>query len=456
MSTAEVKVTANTTWIDSDPAPAPRQRGAHAVIQVIGSRILIQAINAGTGIITARALMPSGRGQLAAMILWSQFLAYISSLGVPSSMIHAYRCYPAKRRAIVASGLFMSLCTGTLVTIIAAIFLPHWMHRYPAPIIRYAQWFLIITPICSLSFAGRGVLEAAGSFTSSNLMQILTPVATIIPLIVLALFHSLTPFSAALCYIISALPTFYYLLLQLRPYVHGLKPDLGISKLLLSFGIRSYGIDLLGSLSVQLDQILVVNMLTPAEMGSYVVILSLSRTLTVFQNSVVTVLFPKASGLPSEAVLKLSEKSARISLLVTSFFAVWVYIFGPILLRILYGKAYVGAFNAFRIILVEVTLSGCVFVLAQAFMAVGRPGVVTILQATGLSLSIPLMLVLIPRWHIEGAATALLASTIARFIFVILGFRFFLKAPLPDLRPRLSDFEELRSIFHRRSAASAA
>jgi hypothetical protein len=64
--------------------------------------------------------------------------------------------------------------------------------------------------------------------------------------------------------------------------------------------------------------------------------------------------------------------------------------------------------------------------------------------------------VLIPRWHIEGAATALLASTIARFIFVMLGFRFFLKAPLPDLRPRVSDFEELLSIFHRRSAERVA
>jgi len=453
MSTAEANIVADTALIDSDPAPAPRQRGAHAVVQAIGSRILIQVINAGTGIITARALMPTGRGLLAAMILWSQFLSYISSLGVPSSMIHAYRCYPAKRRAIVSTGLTMSLCTGILVTFIAAIFLPHWMHRYPPEIIRYAQWFLIITPICSLSFAGRAVLEAAGSFTYSNLMQILTPVATIIPLIVLALFHSLTPVNAALCYIASALPTFYYLWLKLRPHIDGLTLDFGISKLLLSFGLRSYGIDILGTLSVQLDQILVVNMLTPAEMGSYVVILSLSRTLNVFQNSVVTVLFPKASGLSSDAVLKLSEKSARISLLVTSFFAICVYIFGPILLRILYGKAYLGALNAFRLMLVEVTISGCVYVLAQGFMALGRPGVVTMLQGTGLSLSVPLMLILIPRWHIDGAAVALLVSTVARLVFVFLGFRFFLKVRPPDLRPRLSDFEELRGILQRRSVA---
>ncbi|QNI32246.1 oligosaccharide flippase family protein [Alloacidobacterium dinghuense] len=454
MSTAEVNVAPNPAW--NDPAPASRQRGAHAIAQTIGSKILIQAINAGTGIITARALMPAGRGQLAAMILWSQFLSYLSSLGIPSSLVHAYRRHPEKRYDIVATGLLMSLGTGILVTLIGVVFLPHWMQRYPAPVIRYAQWFLIITPICSLTYTGKSILEAAGSFTSSNLMQILTPVATIIPLIVLALFHALTPFNSALCYVVAAIPPFYYLMLQVRPYVHGLKPSLDIGKLLLSFGVRSYGIDILGTLAFQVDQVLVVNLLTPAEMGSYVVILSLTRTLNVFQNSVVSVLFPKASGLPKESVLKMSEKSARVSMLVTSFFAVVVYIFGPILLRVLYGKAYMGALNAFRILLIEVTLSGCVFVLAQAFMALGRPGIVTFLQGTGLSLSIPLMLVLIPRWHILGAVVALLASTIARLIFVFLGFRLFLKAPLPDLMPRLRDFEELRAMFRRRRAAEAA
>jgi len=456
MTTAEANVAPTKVWNDTAPAPVPQQRGAHAIAQTIGSKILIQAINAGTGIITARALMPTGRGQLAAMILWSQFLSYLSSLGVPSSIVHAYRRYPEKRHDIVATGLLMSLGSGIFVTLIGVVFLPHWMHQYPASIIRYAQWFLIITPICSLTYTGKSILEAAGSFTSSNLMQILTPVATIIPLIVLALFHALTPSNAALCYVIAAIPPFYYLMLQVRPYVHGLRPSFVISKLLLSFGVRSYGIDILGTLAFQVDQVLVVNLLTPAEMGSYVVILSLTRTLNVFQNSVVSVLFPKASGLPKEAVLKMSEKSARISMIVTSFFAIVVYFFGPILLRVLYGKAYMGALNSFRVLLVEVTLSGCVFVLAQAFMAMGRPGIVTFLQGTGLSLSIPLMLLLIPRWHILGAVVALLTSTIARFIFVVLGFRFFLNAPLPDLMPRMSDVHEIRTLFRRRRAAEAA
>lgn len=460
MSTAEVNAAVGVALSDAGPVPAPapvkQQRGSHAVAQTIGSRIFIQVLNAGTGIITARALMPVGRGQLAAMILWSQFLASMSSLGVPTSIIHSYRTFPEKRSTIVANGLLMSIATGILVTLIGVFFLPHWMSRYSPEIIRYAQWFLIITPICSLTLAGKAVLEAAGSFSSSNVMQIVTPVATILPLIVLMLIHSLTPFSAALCYIIAALPTFGYLLVRLWPYIDGLKFQLGTSKLLLNFGIRSYGVDVLGMLALQVDQVLVLKFLTPAEMGSYVVILGLTRTLNVFQNSVVTVLFPKAAGLPPEQVVDLSAKAARISTIVTAFFAVFVYIFGPVLLRVLYGKEYSSALGAFRILLIENIIAGCVYVLAQAFMALGRPGIVTILQATGLSLSIPLMLLLIPKWGIAGAAVALLLSTLARCIFVMFGFRGFLHTHLPDLRPRMGDFDELRSIFRRFRPARAS
>ena len=46
-----------------------------AVLQTLLVRVFILAINLATGIITARALGPIGRGELAAMQLWPYFLA---------------------------------------------------------------------------------------------------------------------------------------------------------------------------------------------------------------------------------------------------------------------------------------------------------------------------------------------------------------------------------------------
>jgi O-antigen/teichoic acid export membrane protein len=87
---------------------------------------------------------------------------------------------------------------------------------------------------------------------------------------------------------------------------------------LLPYGVRSYGIDLLGALSLQIDQALVVGFLSPAAMGTYVVALSLSRMLQLFQQAVVMVLFPKAAGRPADEVIALTGQAARISTVLTS------------------------------------------------------------------------------------------------------------------------------------------
>jgi O-antigen/teichoic acid export membrane protein len=208
---------------------------------------------------------------------------------------------------------------------------------------------------------------------------------------------------------------------------------------MLSYGVRSYGIDLLGTLALQVDQVLVVSLLSPSAMGSYAVVLSLSRMLNLFQNSVVMVLFPKAAGRSAEEAVALTGRSVRISGLITAVSGIVVCLTGPKLLRLLYGKEYVGAVGALRILVIEVVLSGATFVLAQAFMALGRPGIVTILQGIGLSLSIPMMLWLIPHYGIYGAAVSLLTSTIVRLLFICVGFRVFLKLSPPRLFPAMQD-----------------
>ena len=56
--------------------PGPKQLSAtSAFVQSAGAKLLIIGLNAATGILTARALAPAGRGELSAMILWYIFLA---------------------------------------------------------------------------------------------------------------------------------------------------------------------------------------------------------------------------------------------------------------------------------------------------------------------------------------------------------------------------------------------
>jgi|HubBroStandDraft_1064217.scaffolds.fasta_scaffold11608_3 O-antigen/teichoic acid export membrane protein len=431
-------------------APGQGPKGFRAVTQSVASKAVILGLQAGTGILTARVLRPWGRGELAAMILWPLLVASVTTLGVPSSLIYFLRHRPKERDQLVANGFAMSAVLGVVAALVTIAILPLCLHQYSPSIISAARWFLITVPICSVTLAGRAILEASHDFSASNAIQILTPFATLIVLVAFLGLHQLNPYTAAIAYIAASIPTFWLMAWRVRRVCSlrvGAQPK--VMKLILGYGIRSYGIDVLGTLALYVDQVLVVGILSPGAMGSYVVVLSLSRMLNLFQNSVVMVLFPKSAGRPVREVIEMTGDAVRVSTLVTVFCGVFVCAAGPLLLRILYGSDYVAAAGALRILVIEVVLSGATYVLAQAFMALDTPGVVTALQATGLSLSIPLMFLFIPRFGIYGAAISLLASTTARLIFVTAAFRVFLKINPPRLIPGVDDLKLIWSEMSR-------
>jgi O-antigen/teichoic acid export membrane protein len=438
-------------------AVTPRVRhGSRAVAHSILSKIVILGLQAGTGILTARMLLPVGRGELAAMILWPLFVASITTLGIPSSLIYYLRHRTEDRERLIANSFVMATVLGTASAVVAAFILPWWLHKYSTSIIHAAQWFLITVPVCSVTLAGRAVLEASDEFSASNAIQTLTPLATLVGLLAFLCAHRLNPYTAAIAYIAASLPTLLFMIKRVRRA--GLNRwycNPSVMRSMMGYGIRSYGIDLLGTLALQVDQVLVVSLLSAGAMGSYVVVLSLSRMLNLFQNSVVMVLFPKAAGRSPEDVIDLTGRSVRVSGLITVLCGIFVCATGPMLLRILYGKEYENAVGALRVLVLEVVLSGATFVLAQAFMALGRPGIVTILQAIGLSFSIPMMLWLIPHYGIYGAAISLLTSTMVRLVFIYAGFRIFLKTSPPRLFPGRRDvgllFETALSLRQRRA-----
>jgi len=427
-------------------ATAKSRKGSRAVVQSIANKALILGLQAATGILTARELLPWGRGELAAMILWPLFVASVTTLGIPSSLIFYLRHRPEEKNRLIANGFLMAAILGVLAALVATMVLPWWLRQYSPSIVHAAQWFLITVPLCSITLAGRAALEASHDFTASNAIQTLTPFATLIGLLVFLAVGHFNPYTAAISYIAASIPAFWLMAYRVHRVCHKpARPQIAVMRRILSYGVRSYGIDLLGTLALQVDQVLVVSLLSPGAMGSYVVVLSLSRMLNLFQNSVVMVLFPKAAGRPVGEVVSLTGVCVRISSMATAICGVMVCLTGPTLLRFLYGREYVAAAGALRILVIEVVLSGATFVLAQSFMALNRPGVVTVLQAIGLSLSIPMMLVLIPRFGIYGAAVSLLTSTVARLIFVYAGFRIFLKTKPPSLLPAVGDIRMLWS-----------
>lgn len=418
----------------------PTYSGFQAVFKSLFARGLIIAVNASTGIITARMLNPQGRGEVSAMTIWAVFVTFAMSLGLPSSLTYHISNRTSSSSGLVGAALLMSLVANTVSGLIASLFLPQILHFYSAQTIFYARLFLIGVPLGVILQVGRAAFEARGEFSLSMRAQWLVPLATLLSLGALVSIHGFTPVLAASIYVFGGLPVALWMLWRLWLEFHpSLEHLTSTSKSLLSYGIRSYGIDLCGTLSVYVDQALVVSLLNAQQMGAYVVALSMSRMLNVFQSSVVMVLFPKAVGRPAPEILEVTGTAARLSTLLTAIVGGVLALLGPVALRLLYGSKYLNAVPIFRILMLEVIINGLVMVLAQAPMALGKPGVVTMLQSVGLTLTIPLMMVLVPRYGLFGAGYALLLATTCRLLLVAFSFSWFLKLHCPRLYLTVSD-----------------
>ena len=419
---------------------------AAAAVQTLFTKLLVLALNALTSIVVARILKPEGRGEMAALAMWSGFLGGMLTLGIPSSLVYNIRRTPERASQLIGAALIIGLGLGALTGLAGFAGLPFWLNHYSPEFIVYARWFLLSSPIPIFLLLARAALEADGKFAQSNASWWLAPAVTLLGLIVLALWHRLMPITGSLAYVLGNVPVLFWLMLEVfRRYRPQFRGPFSLYKGLIQYGARAWGIDLLTALTLQADQVLVVRFLSPSAMGVYVVAASLARLLGALQSSVVTVLFPRAAARSSDEVLSLTGRAVRITTAFAVVGALAVGLIGPLLMRSIYGREYADQGTAvFRILLLDVVLSGATQILAQAYMALGRPGLMTVVQAAGLSAGLLVMAVLIPRFGVLGAGIALALSSSVRFVTTLSCFRPLLKTSAPAIFPRREDFFFLR------------
>ena len=410
-------------WASSALAWFRKRPAASAIAHTFAANVLIQAINVGTGVLTARVLLPQGRGELAAIILWPQFLAYMLTLGLPTSLVYQVKRHAEERSALVGTALVLGLAMGVVAMAIGVLGIPLWLHQYPPAAIRQAQVLMALAPVGIVSILLLAACQANEDFLVYNLVRYLPPMLILVLMGVLALSRRLDVAAAAWVYMLAGLPVFAWNLWWVRThYQPRLRGWREASRRLLSYGMRAWGSDLLGTISGQLDRILVVGLLVPADMGLYVVAQSLAGLVALVPRAVIPVVFPRASAQRGHAALRSVRDAALLALVGMLVSALLLFLMGAFALRLVYGPEFAAAAAVFRLLLLQGVLSGLASVLTQALLASGRPGVVSLLQGLSLVTAAPLLVVLIPRFGLAGAGLALLLSAAVQLVVVVVLF----------------------------------
>jgi O-antigen/teichoic acid export membrane protein len=394
-----------------------------AIIQTVLANVGVLVLNIISGIITARTLGPSGRGALAAILMWPQFLAYGLSLGVPVASLYWLKRRPDDAQQIVGTGMLLSAVLGTVAAVVGFFIIPFSLRTYPHHVIGLARSWVVVTPLALLAVTIIAQVQAAGAFTKFNLFRFLSPLSVLFVIVCATALGHLTFGMAALAYLLAVMPATIWIGAWVwRHYRPTLSRPMATSRLLIGYGVRAWGADLLATIASQVDRILVVGLLNPESMGLYVVAQSAAGLLSVFPSAVSPITLPQSSGLDTAEIMELTGRAVRATLYVMITASIPLFVLGGLLLDIVYGQKFSGASAVLPFLLVESIADGLTSVLAQAFLASGFPGTVTLLEAVGVSTSIPLLYFLIPRFGLRGAGLALMTATLCRFVLVLISF----------------------------------
>jgi O-antigen/teichoic acid export membrane protein len=429
--------------------------GSMAVAHTFLVGLLVIGLNVLTGVVTARALAPAGRAEQAAILIGLNLFPYIFSFGLGAAIQFKMRTEPERRELTVSAATLLSIVLGLLSVVAGVVVLPRLITHYSSSVLFLAQAFMLIAPFAILNLVFCGILQARNQFAEVNFTRYAMPLGTLIALVVLALVHRLTPLTSSLAYAATNLLIAPWLWSKVRPQAT-LRDFGSVARGLLSYGSRTVANQILGTLSVQIDQILVIGLLAPVSMGIYTVALSAARISDLLSGPVVLVLFPKASALPPAEIVELTTRVTRLAVAFSVPMMIAIVAVLPFLLPRVYGRAYVDAVPIAQVLVVSFAISGMVYIVSQAFMASGKPGLFALIQTIGIATAIPAMILLVPHFGLLGAASGLVMSSVLRLCMALVLFPVALKARIPSLIATAADFRFLKATLSSRMFRQAA
>ncbi|HKD53180.1 MAG TPA: oligosaccharide flippase family protein [Steroidobacteraceae bacterium] len=427
--------------------------GFAAVVQTGLATVLVLAINVVTGIVSARALGPQGRGELSALLLCPQFLSFLFALGLPSSTIVNIKRAPERASALMGTALVLSAVMGLVAAASGFVLMPRILRQYDASLIATARALLVFVMLGVTSTVAMAALQLRDRFVAYNRIRFWQSLLTLVALVALAVPGAFRPVTGALAYVLPTVPFFlwslWWVLREFRPSLHNVAAQ---CRTLLSYGWRVHAVDTGNALFLQIDKIILVAVLMPAAFGIYVVVFNLSRLVTTFASSAVPVLLPRTAGRSAAEVLAATSRAFSAMSVLTLAAVMCFVLFGSIALRVVYGEQFASGYWVLVILSVEAALAGGAAVLQQPYLVLNRPGTIAVFQGLSLGLAVLLVYALGARFGLEGAAAGLLAGTCLRFVLTYCGFAWLLRVRPPRLMPTRA---ELASLLSRARASTA-
>lgn len=419
--------------------------------------VLILLLTVIQGILSARWLLPQGKGELTAVMLWPTMLVAVGSLGLGDAMaFHTTQTAGTDGRRLSAAALWIALTLSGVLVGAGYLILPVVLGRYDPSIIQTSKLFLwYIPPTLVTTGCLAGVLLGKLKLLQYNILRVSVYVTSLSVMIAFYLLGQVSVRNFVVAFLASswgALMVAVFFVVA-RGWI-GWRftfETIASMKKLLTYGVKVHIGSLAGMLNLRLDQLLLSAFLPPSILGLYVVAVSVGSGAGLVASAIAFVAFPRLSNLPSGAGrAQALGRFMRLNLMATAVVAGTLFLGAPWIIRFFFGAAYAESVGLARILILAALPLGSNAILAAGLKAHNLPAVSSRAEVLGLVVTALALLGLLPTFQAVGAAWASLLAYSATFIYMTGQTRRQMNVRLAELfLPGWSDWNYLKDLVAR-------
>lgn len=413
-------------------ALAERQIGA-AIARTAVFNVAAAATAALSGVVIARAVGPTVRGEYAAITSWYGVLLIFGDAGQTAAVCYYVAREPQQARDYIATSRAMALVTGTAALGAGLLAAPALAHGNPG-----------LDDAYRLIFAGSVIAFVGTNYTFAlqardigrwNLVRLSQPALYLAGIVLLWQFRLLNLQVVVVTLIATTAIQLSYAYYWCRRA--SLAPGRFQPKLLLP--LLRYGFSQLtavapATVNASLDQLVLSQVVPSADLGRYAIAVSISLIPVPLVSAIGNVAFPRLAA--RRVVSVESHRLLRAALLTSAGLtsaillpiattAYWVvpFVFGP---------GYRGAVPLLWLLVPGGVFLACGQVAGDLLRGLGRPGFVAVAQGLAAGFTVILLIALVP---VAGVAGAAIASTAAYGVALAVMIRALWRLP-PRLHER--------------------
>jgi O-antigen/teichoic acid export membrane protein len=399
-----------------------RESATHAVLRTATATGIILACGVITGLISARSLGPTGRGQLAAITVWASTFLYAGTFGLSEAVVYFAAAEPALRARVWMTAQVGAVILGILITAAGWVLIPLLFSGGDPAVVGWIQWYLLLFAVpCLSSLCACSWLQGAGRLGAFNVSRTLVHVVNAIAFLILLLARDSSVWHFASALLIGNAAT-WLVAGAFGPWrsVGTQPPSLTLARRMLHYGLRVQVGNWSNAMNVRLDQLLLSLFAPAASLGVYVVAVTYANVIMTLPTSAALVMLPEIirehRESRSSACLK---KWYRRLLWATVIGCAVVAVSGAYLLPLLFGQAYDDAVPLLAILGPATVLLGMNHIVSTAFDGIDRPQVGSAAELVGLVVTAISLVALLPRYGMYGAAMASLLAYGAGHVYLL-------------------------------------